>query len=341
MALTSHLKDANSRVRQFIYAAAPDLALAGTRSTEGTRWATELGFDELTAMDTQIPIPVEVKSAERQSHAVIAGIALDYRIRMDLPKFDISETAARKGLHRFERNLDIVHRGKHIYRLLSEATLGLAYLTLQEKDPHPLSLARASVPLAWCEAIYRAGPATALNNDLGKQIKRAKNSGELMMRVDETLLFDIARMHAPIAELLAQWTQEIAEGMEYEPNPTFLGSPAVGGADGALVISDLLIDVKTREQITNPWLRECLFQLLEYVLLDLDVHGIRRVGILLPRQVHMQTWSLDELLGRDAEEALPELRDNFTELLAELLEDRIAVDETSKRSPGLRTSRRQ
>lgn len=325
MSLTSHLADAESPVRQFVYGSAPELALAGTRGAVGRDSADRFGFRELTPLPTRIPIPAEVKPPQRKSHAITAGIALDYRIRMDLPRFDITETAAQKGLDRLALNPDAVHRGKHIQRLLREATLGLAYLTLKEPDPHPLSLARASVPMAWCEAIYRAGPTTALTGELGRQIKRAEDSVELMMSIDEPLLFDIAHMHSPIAQLLTDWNQAANDGLAYVPNPTFLGSVAVGGADGDLTIGDLLVDVKTREEITNPWLRDTLFQLLGYALLDLDdAHGIRRVGVMLPRQAHLQVWSLDELLGRDAGEALPQLRERFAGVLSEMMRGQLA-----------------
>lgn len=205
--------------------------------------------------------------------------------------------------------------------------MGASYLTLQETNPHPLSLARAAVPLAWCEAIYRIGPVMALSNDTGKQIKRAKDFSDLMMSIDEPLLLDIARMHNPLREVLGQWSQEVAEGADFTPNPTFLGSRFVGGADGDLVFDGVLVEVKTRETITNPWLRESLFQLLGYVLLDIDdAHRIRDVAIVLPRQPHMRHWSVDELLGQDAEQALPELRDAFARLLVDMKVERLPAE---------------
>jgi hypothetical protein len=321
MSLTSHLADAESSVRKFILAKAPELALAGTRGADGKKWAERFGFDGLSSLETRIPIPPDVEAATRQRHATTAGIAVDYRIRMDLPEFDISQTTAKRGLDRLALDPDVIHRGKHILRTLRDATLGLAYLTLQEKNPHPLSLARASVPMAWCESIFRAGPVAALENDLGKQIKRAKGAADLMMSIERSLLFDIAHMHRPIENLLTQWRQDVAQGAYYAPNPSFMGSFAVGGADGDLIIDDLLVEVKTREEVTNPWLRETLFQLLGYALLDLDdAHGIRRVGIMLPRQSHLQIWSLDEFFGTDAEYVLPVLRNEFAVLLSEILE---------------------
>lgn len=198
-------------------------------------------------------------------------------------------------------NPTVVHRGKHIERMLREAATGLAYLTLKEPDPHPLSVARASVALARCDAIYRAGPVTALAGALGRQIKRAKSCADLMMSIEEPRLLDIARMHIPLSELLADWSRAAAEGLPYQPNQAFLAGLAVGGADGDLVIGDLLLDLKAREKVTNPWLRGALFQLLGYALLDInDLYGVRRVGIMLPRQIHFQTWSLDELFGANS-----------------------------------------
>lgn len=218
-------------------------------------------------------------------------------------------------------NPTVVHRGKHIERMLREAATGLAYLTLKEPDPHPLSVARASVALARCDAIYRAGPVTALAGALGRQIKRAKSCADLMMSIEEPRLLDIARMHIPLSELLADWSRAAAEGLPYQPNQAFLAGLAVGGADGDLVIGDLLLDLKAREKVTNPWLRGALFQLLGYALLDInDLYGVRRVGIMLPRQIHFQTWSLDELFGANSEEVLPGLREEFTALLREMVD---------------------
>lgn len=155
----------------------------------------------------------------------------------------------------------------------------------------------------------RSGPTAALSGNLGRQVKRAKTAVDLMMGIDHSLLFDIAMMRDGVDPVLEQWKQGIAAGDSYVPNPRFLGSSAVGGADGDWAIGDLLVDLKTMEKITNPWLRDTLFQLLGYALLDLDDSlGIRRVGILLPRQPFFAVWSMDDLLNRDVADALPELR---------------------------------
>lgn len=67
MSLTSHLTSSRSPVRQFVYASAPELAIAGTSGSDGKAMASFFGFDELTALEAQIPIPNAVK--DRTGHA--------------------------------------------------------------------------------------------------------------------------------------------------------------------------------------------------------------------------------------------------------------------------------
>lgn len=313
MSLTRHLSSRDSPIRQFIYESAPQLALAGTRGRRGQEFASLFGFEQLLALKTQLAIPDDVK--DRQSHATVAGTALDYRLRMDLPDFDFVETVAQRGLDVLASDTAVVHRGKHIHKVL-EMALGFAYLTWKDKNRDPLSLDRASVPLAWCESIARIGPHEALSGALGQRVKRAKTAVDLMMNVDDSLLFDIALMRRAVGPLLDEWNLGIEAGVDYVANPRFLGSLAVGGADADWAVGDMLVELKTREEITSPWLRDTLFQLLGYALLDLDDSmGIRRVGILLPRQPYFAVWTLDDLLQKDADEALPRLRAAFAVLL--------------------------
>jgi hypothetical protein len=313
MSLTSHLSSKESPIRQFIYESAPQLALAGTRGRRGQEVASSFGFDELIALKTQLAIPGAVK--DRKSHASVAGMALDYRLRMDLPGFNFEHTLAQRGLDILAADLGVVHRGKHIHKVLEQA-LGFAYLTWKERDSHPLSLARASIPLAWCESIARTSPHEALSGELGRRVKRAKNAADLMMSIDDSLVVDIAVMRNAVGPLLDEWNRGIEAGGDYVPNPRFLGSMAIGGADADWAVGDVLVELKTREEITRPWIRDTLFQLFGYALLDLDDSlGIRRVGILLPRQPYFAVWTLDDLLDEDASEALPRLRADFAVLL--------------------------
>lgn len=99
-------------------------------------------------------------------------------------------------------------------------------------------------------------------------------------------------------------------------NPTFLGSPDVGGADADLIVDGCLIDIKASVQpnIQPYWLR----QLAGYVLLDYDdEHHIDSVGIYMARQGTLVTWPLDEFLANligDAEVSVSGLRNEFRTL---------------------------
>jgi len=78
-------------------------------------------------------------------------------------------------------------------------------------------------------------------------------------------------------------------------NPTFAGSPDVGGADADLVIDGCLIDIKAT---VNPKLDpDFLYQLAGYLLLDYDdqLH-IDTVGIYMARQGMLFTWSVADFL---------------------------------------------
>jgi hypothetical protein len=99
-------------------------------------------------------------------------------------------------------------------------------------------------------------------------------------------------------------------------NPTFVGSPDVGGADADLIVDGCLIDIKASVQpnIQPYWLR----QLAGYVLLDYaDEHHIHSVGIYMARQGTLLTWPLDEFLAAltgDAHVSLSGLRGEFRAL---------------------------
>ena len=81
----------------------------------------------------------------------------------------------------------------------------------------------------------------------------------------------------------------------HTPNPTFDGSPDVGGADADIIIDTCLIDIKTT---INPALKgEWLHQILSYTLLDYsDQHRIDRVAVLMPRQSTMPTWPISQFM---------------------------------------------
>lgn len=96
-------------------------------------------------------------------------------------------------------------------------------------------------------------------------------------------------------------------------NPTFAGSSDVGGADADIIIDGCLIEIKSsiRPRIDSSWLH----QLVGYALLDYaDQHHLHSVGIHMTRQGLLLTWSLIDVLrlltGND-QISLTQLRQNF------------------------------
>lgn len=311
MALTHHLKSKLSPVRQFLHESAPHFLLAGSRGHLGKDIAREFRFDKLMAQELVLPVPEAVK--DKRSHSAPVGTAFDYRVRMMLGGFTLEGTVALIGLQTFQQNTLGVRRGKHMARVLTEA---FALASEQTDDGTEEDRDRLSVVLAWCESFYRAGVYTVIEGSLGKQLRKVASGADLLEAIDPLILSDLSALRAGATDQIKHWSQAIEAGMRFEPNPSFSGSGMVGGADADWMIGDTLVDCKSTEQLTNPWIRDAVFQLLGYTLLDFDdALRIRRLAIWLPRRRALQTWNLDQILERPAEEALPDLRNQFQETL--------------------------
>ena len=79
------------------------------------------------------------------------------------------------------------------------------------------------------------------------------------------------------------------------PNPTFVGSGDVGGADADIIVDGCLIEIKSSIQpkIVAKW----LYQLAGYVLLDYDdQYSIHSVGIYMARQGKLLQWPISDFL---------------------------------------------
>jgi len=82
-------------------------------------------------------------------------------------------------------------------------------------------------------------------------------------------------------------------------NPTFDGSAHVGGADADIIVDDCLIEFKLTVNSGLKKLRDWLYQLLGYTLLDYgDKYGIRSVALYLPRQRTWLRWDLNDLIDK-------------------------------------------
>ena len=92
-------------------------------------------------------------------------------------------------------------------------------------------------------------------------------------------------------------------------NPTFAGSPDVGGADADLILDDCLVEFKTtiKDEIEKV---RTLYQLIGYSLLDYDDEfGLGRLGVYMARQGEFIEWPIVNLFERLMGQKPPPLQD--------------------------------
>jgi hypothetical protein len=302
MSLMDHLGDSGSAVRAYLDGILPALRTRNGGTDGAHAAADELGLNELAASITAVPPSAGVDTAR-------AGTAVDFRVRIALGEFDPHDSAAASGIHKLALHKDNAENGAHRARILTEAFDEAVQIL--DSDAGEADLDRAALVLAHCEQIHRSG-VTVLDGSVGKACDLATDGRGFAAGLDAPSLADLRLMMESNSARIDLWRKQIAIGDRYEPNPVFVGSMLVGGADADWIIGDALIDSKAYAGLTVPKLRDFLRQLLAYVMLDLDdTLRIRTVGIWLPRQKLTKTWGLAALLGGDPEELLPALRQGF------------------------------
>lgn len=304
MTLTTHLNDKQSPFRKLLEDCAPALATAAGQSKAGKEFARQLGFYDLTKAPLVVPLPDEVHDKRRHSPTV--GTAFDIRTRMMLDQFEPSYSASALGLRAFSfwyarRMKD----GERITEMLADSFREAENLTIQgtEEDKD-----RASIIFTWCEALHRAG-LRALFSSLGERLHASKTVDDLFASISPAMLADVSNLRAANQGQVEQWRTMIRKGVEYTENPHFTGASLVDGADGDWFIDDTLFDFKVKDTVTAPWVRKTLMQLLGYLILDLDnEYQAKCIGIWLPRQATVKTWTIEEILGSDASTILAKVR---------------------------------
>ncbi len=302
MSMTSELKDKNSPFSKLIHGSAPKLGLVEGRSVEGRNAADKLGFYELLDSTLVASVPEGVEN--RRKHSPTVGTAFDIRTRMMLGGFDPWKSSSAKGLAAFS-GFFAKYFPPTAEMVLREGFLWAANTVFggseEDKDC-------ASVVLARCEAFYRAGLQTA-QSSFGELLCKVKSFDGLLASISPFILEDLERLRAASVRQIGLWRNQIDKGECYVANPVFEGAPLVGGADGDWCIGNTLVECKIKEKITIPWIRDTLFQLLGYVVLDLfDCYEIRKVGIWLPRQTVFKTWSLSELIDGNHRQIMRRMR---------------------------------
>lgn len=307
MSLTSLLKVSNSPVYSFMRYAFPLFCEAGTRGNRGKDVALGYNFDVLMSRELLFPIPDGVES--RKGHASQIGTAFDYRARSMLGDFDPQRSIAAIGLKFLQddalTDADLVAPSIVLTQAFEIASERASAGSAADLDLYCLVLAMG-------ESIARGGVYMVMDGKLGDQLRDAGSGNELLDSIDPLKLLDMESLRLGAEDQIFEWRTSMGEGLALNPNPTFQGSPLVGGADADWMIGDTLIECKTTESIANYRIRDFVLQLLGYALLDFDdALGIRSVGVWMPRRPAFQSWTLDEIIGSSAESVLPELRKKF------------------------------
>lgn len=302
MSLTSELRDAGSPIRAYLDGVSPILAATRGSSSTARQAAATLGLVGLAGKPLLVPAGDAVDGP-------LSGTAFDIRARIELGGFDPAASTSAAGVDVLPGIASLVENGDYRAAVLSDAFRIGEELLRQPADTSDLT--RAAFLFAYCEQVYRGGP-EALSGALGAACDKVEDGLSLAQAIPDAALEDVEALLEAGRPQIDAWSERIAAGTRFEPNPGFSGARLLGGADGDWMIGERLIDCKVYGGLTIAKLRDFLRQLIGYVMLDLeDALGIRGVGIWLPRQQELKTWSLEQLLGGDPEKLLPKLREGF------------------------------
>lgn len=316
MSLTSHLKDKNSLVRQFILDRFPN-----------TRALTKEASAAIKKSTTSRP------NGSARIPTTIGG-AIDYRIRYFFPQESSRSLLAWKGANQastqIENGFDAIPEVSADARMNPEigksGTIlhpagGVVTEFFEELDSFLESekpagrqldhkpetvLARYCYVLSLFEEVSRAGawPTSILFK------QKYKSSEELLEAISDDWVDDIVNLSAMFFH---QFEYQLNKPVTL--NPTFDGSIDVSGADGDLILDHCLIDFKAtiNPKLSPDWIP----QLVGYSLLDYsDIHQLDSVGIYLVRQGLLLRWSMDEFIGTltEGKANLATLREDFQEM---------------------------
>lgn len=323
MSLTSHLRDPNSPIGQFIRQHC-------SRSSRIARVANP----QLRSVETINP------GFEPWVYSHL-GMAIDYRIRYSFvitPKEHLAAWygASQLAVNPLENDDDVLFHWENIPEGMS--------IPLPGKNGNPFKVAQGPYSLELLLSFFESLDATLRTmQPVGRRLEPEEE--RLLARycfilglfeepyrsgryAEELLLLPAPRKS--VDELLAlpevAWIDDLCVLStlfydNYHPllsqpftlNPTFAGSSDVGGADADIIVDGCLIEIKSsvRARIDSSWLH----QLVGYILLDYDdQQHFHSVGIYMARQGLLLTWSLMDFLrlltGND-QISLTQLRQEF------------------------------
>ena len=296
MSLTSHLKDASSPVyrffsERFANVGAARVALIPTNELTTVRglYAPSGDLPKKPVWRLGEPVVVPELVDRRTYRWSTVGVAFDYRVRFFYPPRADDHRVARLGAAKLSELSGDVRLPRAFEELETQLTAQRNSEPVHRSEAHfEQQLGALCLALALYEEVFRMGRADRSPlGDLGPLVK-----------LDDVLSLATPTMRADLAALAGQFvaTQGALIGSVIKPNPTFAGSPFVGGADADVIAGHRLIDVKT---VTASQIERIdLWQILGYALLDLDhSYDIDEVGIYYSRHGVQVVWPLADLLS--------------------------------------------
>jgi hypothetical protein len=251
------------------------------------------------------------------------GMAFDYRLRFLFKGTDINQLAAWRGANElanlpgangFSHSLDTMH-----------ALLDL----VENPNTSERNLSRACYVMARLEEIARTGrtdisPPEVINTLHYNVFSSLEDILSLCGQVesdDITALVELVKTNQP----------QLIKSRLFIPNPTFVGSYAIDGADADFIADGMLVDIKT--SIKNDFPKAHLLQIIGYSLLDWDdVFNIESVGVYFSRQGVLISWPLEQLIRGATGQlmTLEALRKEFRELvLSQVTEETVSYSVVS------------
>jgi len=291
VALTHHLDDRNSPVRRFLEDRFPILEESKRGSLLAPMLQGVVGYSSL-------PRTSIVKSPASSGYAGLIGTAVDYRLRYYFEAYDHRATVAVKGANLLRsipvnpedpfdvpKNFEIPRAAEladKFFKMHHNAVQKIKpverRLALAEED----DLARHCLILAYYEHVFRAGIARNANSPL-LQLPKNATLDDLLAIAKPECVEDVRQLSWAFYD---HQTQLI--GLPATLNPSFEGSAVIGGADADFLFGPTLVEIKTVASPDPGRMRETIYQLLGYTLLDYsDVYEIRNIAILWTRQNYL------------------------------------------------------
>lgn len=320
MSLTQHVEDKTSPIYHFFEERFPHVGELRYADVDGPPTVVDgpAGPMELTDLALFSPgsartLPAVVEGYPWRD----AGMAFDYRLRLELGPLDLSTTSAFRGWDDKMRRPLGGRASDSGWNQLATAVADHQHHQFAGplNDDREHELGRLCGLLALFEQVYRMG---GLLNPKAWQLpiwQAPRNAplGELLGLVDERVTADVAALIALARDRAPRLTQPSA----FTGNPSFARSRDLGGADGDLVADGMLVEVKC---VQTPLLgRRYGWQLLGYLLADTDDrHAITSVGWYFARQGYLWSYPAQEFLNRLAggQVRLEDARAEFAQVCA-------------------------